>query len=515
MLTNDEREYLLNSMKSLLSKYEYTYTDDALNEIINEWAVQKATLIEAFKRHPNYVPGQFMIAFNKEFNRDIDLQASNNFSDWIYYNCIRQMHNSIPKEIDTGDDYYGGLPSSLYYLLVSQLYNFARHTIDEYLADRINSNIPSIRARAGQRMSKVINKICIYLGYDKAEGYNREFAKYSDSLSPISIKRHTILSINPLDYLTMSFGNSWASCHTIDKDNIRNMPNSYSGAYSSGTMSYMLDSSSMVLYTVDNSYEGNEYWSQDKINRQMFHWGEDKLVQGRLYPQANDGNGEAYKPYRNIVQEIISTIFGFDNSWKLKKGTDNASEYIISEGTHYRDYYYYDGCTLSLIKGSENENRFVVGARPICIDCGERHGIESNISCCHSGRYCHACGEEIDSDDDDYYEIDGYYYHSECLNYCDHCDEYTTEETVYVPSVDRYVCEHCLDEHYTYCPYCEEYHHDDEIMYVESIDEYVCNNCLSEHFSRCDRCGRYHRIDDLDVIDTGYNEIHVCRDCRS
>lgn len=516
MLTNDEREYLLASMKNLLTKYEYSHTDDALNEIIDEWYTRKENLIEAFKRHPNYVQGQFMIAFNKEFNRDVDPRVSDGFSNWIYHNCIQQMRGSIPKEIDTGTDWYGRLPSSLYYFLVSHLSEHAHHTIDEPLANRINHWIPSIRARAGQRMSKVINKICIYLGYDKADGYNREFAKYADSLSPISIERHTVLSLNPLDYLTMSFGNSWASCHTIDKENVREMPDSYSGAYSSGTMSYMLDPSSMVLYTVDKSYEGNEYWNQDKINRQMFHWGEDKLVQGRLYPQANDYNGEAYKPYRNIVQEIISTIFGFDNLWKLKKGTEHASEYIISHGTHYRDYHHYGGCTLSIVRGSENTNTFVVGARPICIDCGERHSIESSINCCHSGHYCASCGDEIDPDDDDYYEIDGDYYHRECLHYCYHCDEYITDDTTYIPSLGREVCDRCLSEYYTFCSDCDEYHYNDDVVYVPSVGRYVCTDCLSTEYARCGRCGEYHLREDLvTVSDHHFGEIHVCRNCSS
>jgi hypothetical protein len=201
-----------------------------------------------------------------------------------------------------------------------------------------------------------MNKLFTYLGYNKHPDYNREFAKYADALNPLVIKRHTILSLNPLDYLTMSFGNSWASCHTIDKENKRNMPNSYQGQYSSGTMSYMLDATSMVFYTVDKSYEGIEYWTQPKINRQMFHYAEDKLVQGRLYPQDNDGCQNEYTGYRNLVQEIIAQVLEVPNLWSLKIGTNAAGRYIYTRGTHYADYCYYDNCSLSTLKGSENED---------------------------------------------------------------------------------------------------------------------------------------------------------------
>ena len=47
---------------------------------------------------------------------------------------------------------------------------------------------------------------------DGSEAYDK-FAKYADSINPIKVKRHTVLSVHPIDYYTMSFGNSWTSCH--------------------------------------------------------------------------------------------------------------------------------------------------------------------------------------------------------------------------------------------------------------------------------------------------------------
>ena len=82
------------------------------------------------------------------------------------------------------------------------------------------------------------------------------------------------------------------------------------------------------------------------------------------------------------MQKIVSDIFDFPNLWKVSRGTDAASRYIYSEGTHYTDYCNFDNCTLSRITGSENEDSITVGHDPICIECGDEHDTSGNINCC-------------------------------------------------------------------------------------------------------------------------------------
>ena len=84
MITVEERLYLHNKMIDLLDEYDYSYTDDAISDIIDKWANQKALFIEAFKKHPNYIDGQFMIAFDTDYEREIDKVAINNFANWMY-----------------------------------------------------------------------------------------------------------------------------------------------------------------------------------------------------------------------------------------------------------------------------------------------------------------------------------------------------------------------------------------------------------------------------------------------
>lgn len=491
MLTTSERDYLFNSMEGLLDKYDYDYSNNAILDIIDEWALRKEGLIEAFKQHPNYVEGKFMIAFDADYERGIDRKASKNFGDWILFTASAALRHTYPEAVK-GDWHYG-LNYSVY-AFFHYLTNYATRCINENTAVDLANIFTELKFHAGQKTSRVVNKICQYLGFDKVDGYNREFAKYADSLSPMVIKRHTILSINPLDYLTMSFGNSWASCHTIDKDNKRGMPNSYSGCYSSGTISYMLDEVSMVLYTVDASYNGNEYWDEPKINRQMFHYGQDKLVQGRLYPQDNDGNSDIYTPYRNIVQQIIADIFDVPNLWTLNKGTDEVSKYITSNGTNYPDYHHYNNCTLSRIKGSENEYKMTVGAPPICIECGDTHWVADNINHCRR-TVCAECGCHLDEDDVIWIHDEPYC--RDCCHYCEYCEEYHREDETYVRGYG-YVCEDCIERNFYYCQFCEDYHHEDYVYYVESECEYVCDECLDRYFIRCEDCGEYFRDEDIE-----------------
>ena len=336
IINDEERKVLLEDMKRLLSEYDYQYTEEALNKIIDTWATNKADLITAIKKHPNYLQGKFMIVFSHNFDRTVDKTAINGFKKWLLNSetcfAVREfMTEEMRNEVI---DYGRKLPNDIFCFL-TEMTNMTGQYIDDYIVERLDNISPDLHAHKGQKMSRVINKLLTYVGFNKLPDYNREFAKYADALNPLQITRHTVLSVNPLDYLTMSFGNSWASCHTIDKENKRNMPNSYEGMYSSGTVSYMLDKPSMVFYTVDASYNGNDFWNEPKINRQMFHWGEEKLVQGRLYPQDNDGDNSVYTPYREIVQNIMSELFEFPNLWTVAKGTSAAGRYVCSYGTHY------------------------------------------------------------------------------------------------------------------------------------------------------------------------------------
>lgn len=509
VITNEERAVLLEEMADLLKEYDYEYTEDALNKIIDEWAFKKTILIEAFKTHPNYIDGKFMIAFDQQFIREMDKNQISAFHNW--HNSIVSNTRYLNKEINERRIREGCefLPNNIFkmtFYATSWMYS---RLVTEEDAEEFNRYIPELHVHVGEKTSRVMNRLMKLIGWDKHPDYNREFAKYADALNPLTVNRTIVISLHPIDYLTMSFGNSWSSCHTIDKANKRNMLNGYHGQYSSGTMSYMLDGASIVCYTVDPKIT-EQYYTAPKITRQMFHYGQEKLVQGRLYPQSNDGNKDEYAPYRNVMQDVIAKIFGFPNLWTTSTDGDKMWKYTYSQGTHYRDYTRYKGCSLSRKKDSENEIAVTIGAEPICVNCGERHMFQSTINHCSlKGSVCTTCGHEIDREEDDYYTIDGHIYCADCVNYCEDCDEY------YLPSQGIYhdeygfICRGCLEAHFIHCEEC------DEIVYKPDVktttdNKKICPHCARTKYILCHSCGKYHKSSEVERINSRY----ICKKCK-
>lgn len=455
ILSDEMRNELLEEMKTLLTKYHYHPTDEALNIILDEWCLNKADLIRMFEKHPNY-NGKFQIAFDCDFDRNLDRKAIKEFSRWLVgdevknillkevklgvysyaelcdicdrlhtfyrffekdygvdikdingktyldyrkeYNHFKNFKNAYEKNKDlfifSGNAYsrksfndYQSL-DDMYSILTS---SYTEQFVNDNTKDFLNRKFPDSNIRKGQKMSRAVNKILCKLGVDKAPNYNKEYAKFADAINPLKIKRHTVISIHPVDYFTMSFGNSWSSCHTIDKTNDRGIDgsNSYRGCNSSGTMSYMLDETSCVFYTVDAEYNGNTLELEDKINRCMFHYYDNQLVQGRVYPQSNDtGSDNLYKDIREIVQKIFADMLEVPNYWSKMSGTDECVKRISSSGTHYEDYANYDACNVSILKDDKDNHELIyVGHSPICPHCGKVHNRTRNIE-------CHQCNDK-------------------------------------------------------------------------------------------------------------------------
>ena len=360
----------------------------------------------------------------------------------------------------------------------------------------------------------------------KDYGWNSQYGKYADAVNPLTIKRWTIISANFLDYLTMSFGNTWQSCHTIDKTNKRGIDSAhnYSGMYCSGTLSYALDGNSIIMYTVDEKYKGKEFWNQPKINRCMFHIGEDKIVQGRLYPDGRDGGDNSLSAqFRNIVQKVIADCAKEANLWKLVKGCNTCYDVTETYGTHYKDYLHYDDCTVSYLKRNgikKNTKMIPIGHNPICPYCGEEHHGEEQLVCsdCLDKATCYSCGCVISEEDRIYDEDSEHYFCCEScaadygVHYCENVEAYHSED-IY--------CDNCTDEwfydyngddcvHFTYCG--EDYHYLDEDN--AEIDGFHCVNGDWYHedddeIVQCANCDEWIHIDDAVEVDGEY----YCPDC--
>lgn len=334
-----------------------------------------------------------------------------------------------------------------YMTLIYHFYENIHMLTTQEDADIINSLTKELDLKIvkGQKMSRVINKFCNKLGIDKNPEYNRRFAIFADDINELDIKRHTVISINPIDYLTMSFGNSWKSCHTIDKFNDRAVNgDGYGGCYSGGTLSYMLDGASIVYYTVDKKYDGTDFEFEPKINRCMFHIGEDKLVQGRVYPQSNDGDQTIYTEIRNIMQKVTAEMFDTENLWVLSKGINSCDSVIETNGIHYPDYTNFETCNVSYLKPIKNVKKITVGHEGICPKCGKVHTNRNSILCYECERKektCPHCGRTINTYNPSV-TIDGEEYCQSCAHYCDHHERWEVDTAMRRVYRNAYVTHH-------------------------------------------------------------------------
>lgn len=470
------------------------------------------------------------------------------FTDFHYRSCLPYFLSSeMYHKISAFEDFirYIKIRVNVSSVLVNtEEFNDAEYINNLFSFLKKENGNPLLRVQNGQKWSRVVNKVCTIYGYNKIvdmqttnwsvngelhsrtqdKGYNYQFAAFADSINPFTITRHTVLSLNPIDYWTMSFGTNWASCHTIDRENIRHSSNSYSGCYSSGTESYMLDESSFIMYTVTPDYDETKgLENADKERRCVFYYGEDKLIQSRVYPDGRDGGDTSIAgDFRSIAQKVIAECLNAPNLWMLERET--AGHYIntVSGSTHYEDYNHYSDNTVSFLKRSEKDNEknvkmIPVGHKPICPKCGDTHTYEESILCpiCNDEcTVCASCGALINEDDTDtvYDEDTGRYYcDDDCAaredcHYCENVEEYHSNHVYYDDYYDEYFYDR-YEEHittydghifmdsdnaesagYVWVEVEGDWYYENKVEYCEYCGEYVLRENYNYDKNMCDNC---------------------------
>ena len=513
---------ILDEMMSELDERNYSYDESALKSILDTWLERKQPLLELLSKHPNWDAERLMIKFDTDFSRKINTDVTGNFVSWLF--GLRETKEVLTKPDEEYGDWFttyselGEKYNDVFYnSLVQRSYMTEE---DQPYLEILNSISENFRFRVGMKTTKIVRKIFEHHGWTKImrtetdysgntveyNAFEREYAKFCDALCPIKVTRHTCISLNPLDFLLMSNGNSWHSCHDIGEDGD-------SGCYSSGVISLMLDNHSFVFYTVDASFDGEDIELEPKLQRQLFAFHDNQLLQSRLYPQANDyGAKEIYTDIRNIVQKIVADCCGKPNLWIKKKVTHNLV-HTGNGATCYADWFNFDHPSVSVFKDCADETHepIVMGAYPICIECGYTHNETENINHCSGGMVCESCGRHISRDDVHWVGDDPYC--GDCVTYCERCGNYELNDyATWIESEDRYICEYCRDEYYSRCEHCGDWYHNDDLTYVDSTERYVCEDCLDYTYYQCEDCEEYFPRKDMNEYvnpDTG----EVCFYC--
>lgn len=400
-----DTDKLVDDMMSLLKYYGHRNSEHGVCVILNEYFTNKEPLIKLFMESNHYI-GNMRIATKRDFERAINAKDiwtfCNNFPRLIGAE-ERLMHytdadgKTMTDYIVTGqkkvdiktfkaDDANQKKLGSFNWNTGATQDSYNNYTdfitYIDYFKDhpyaKVFDDISALDIVKGTKTSRAFNKMCVHYEIDKAEGYNKLFAQYADLVSDNVRKLYFVISLNPLDYLTMSNGNSWTSCHRIGT----HMSGSGCGQYCGGCMSYMMDSSSIITYVVNSIEE--PLHKEGKIYRQMYHYNDSLLIQSRLYPQGNDGASNLYDKFRGFMCEEFSELLNLsDSSWEYKKGTRAVGDHMRNVGAHYPDTRYNSSVGIfypSVKKNTIDDNVIQAGHDSWCPYCGKATGLHSTLS---------------------------------------------------------------------------------------------------------------------------------------
>ena len=168
-----------------------------------------------------------------------------------------------------------------------------------------NTSFENVKFRAGDKISKCIGKILDLYDITSAEK-DSVLIKFSMLIQSVKIKGSAVLSIDPVDYITMSENNSnWESCHSM------------SGCYRTGPFAYLQDSSTTISYVkpkddcVFTYGDGKTLTYSNKNWRQIVLFSKELkyATQLRQYPYTSQANQSTVA---SIVMNILNAKSGLD-----------------------------------------------------------------------------------------------------------------------------------------------------------------------------------------------------------
>lgn len=359
-------ENIVSDVKACLDSYKWPFSHEQIQKMVDRWVEAKSGVIDVLRKHPQWDEDAMAVVFDYDSVREIE---TNKYESALYSLRCTYARRANYEEMDSFNE-----------ITDSDM------VCHQFVTDEIQKHFKGygINAAVGTKVSRVLGRYFRKIGLDKMDNYNRDYAILSDAINPLKITRFSLLSVHPCDYLNMSNGAGWDSCHSIRGGG---------GCYAAGTLSYMGDTCSIIFYTVDKSYNGESryFWREEKVNRQVYAYHKNMLLQSRLYPDYEDLDNSTN--FRNAVQKIFADALGVPNYWSITSGADDIYDKGVltySRSSHYPDYKYDQfHPSLCILKGTEPEE-FYIGSQAYCIDCGKPMRREGTINCC--GRYkCAIC----------------------------------------------------------------------------------------------------------------------------
>lgn len=515
MTLNINLDKIAAEIESVLDNYAIPYEHDVVrNRIVPTWYNRKHSLLERFSKHPNWNNETCSVLFETQYERPINGSTVFRNADALFTHYVIDSRDKNPEldHVYTADE--------VNIRLFIHHANYFGSKITEGNQKAWINACPGIKEPyrqfpVGLRTSRAFARMFRHYGVDKMTDYEKWFAPLADSVSPLSVNRPACLSFHPCDYLQMSHGTGWKSCHRID-----------GGEWQGGTWSYMLDEVTSILSTTEDD-RGNMY-NRPKVNRMVVCFDGGEILFSRLYPSYTDF--AIRDTFRNVVQEIYAKCLDVPNLWQPPMrynkyhshycDDDTISTNLVTSGVGHMQYPDYDyaeyNCELSVLKGRE-PHVMEIGTWGICPVTGDEYDDYGSMTSLDGHMvHCEHCGHGM-HEDDAYYDEYGNAYCRDCwdelFTRCECCGEYYRNEDM-TETQDGMVCQRCLDENYVDCYECGEWVHTDNA--ITDVDgHWYCEDCAEDNLTRCDDCGEYYRDEDITEL---LHPVHgfvmdLCPDC--
>ena len=297
-----------------------------------------------------------------------------------------------------------------------------------------------IQVPNGSKPMKALAKIAEH--YGQTEMFEKFRLAHSRVLNTKKLEGELVISIHPMDYMTMSDNNSgWSSCMSWKEE----------GCYRRGTVEMMNSDCVLVAYLKgkqDMKVPGGT-WNNKKW-RQLFIFNGDFIAGVKPYPYYNDTLtkmvidtlGRLAKV--NLNMDFEEEIHNYDVNERLYID-DKDYMFIFETDVMYNDLENVDYTFIKLNKDICTGRHYCNYSGPAnCLYCGEIEDFdydgcdpEGLLVCCEcSVSYrCALCGDSFD--EEDLIEVDGHMLCEYCYenNTCETVDDneiHLTEDVVYI-----------------------------------------------------------------------------------
>lgn len=211
----------------------------------------------------------------------------------------------------------------------------ARYFLNDLSTDEIASNtinrsvsILGTEFKVGMKVSRILGQL---VHKDNAHEIQ---TKYSMFLQKLKAKGRAVISIDPIDYLTMSANKSgWRSCHALD------------GEYRTGTLAYLIDPSTTICYVktaqdivIPTTQKISPYLDySNKTWRQISLVGSGIAIQGRQYPSTSDNNATTIS---NMFVQLFKQSTG--KEYCFTTTSCSTLNDFVEDGDYYDDKLWYN-----------------------------------------------------------------------------------------------------------------------------------------------------------------------------